>query len=144
MRIVEFYSGIGGMHYAVREAKLENAQVVAAFDVNTLANEVYVYNFGLRPCSVSFHRGYEKIKATISSDVQEYVAFGFLYGFTHLCIRKVSKVSLSKNWNNCKAIFSLCLHLVNRTHARVIGKVDGFLLVILSVSSILTDVIVYE
>jgi tRNA (cytosine38-C5)-methyltransferase len=53
MRVVEFYSGIGGMHYAARH--LHTAHVVAAFDVNPLANDVYAYNFGFRPYSVRDH-----------------------------------------------------------------------------------------
>ncbi|PIO68282.1 C-5 cytosine-specific DNA methylase [Teladorsagia circumcincta] len=41
---VEFYSGIGGVHYALREAH-PNSHVVAAYDINTTANKIYAYNF---------------------------------------------------------------------------------------------------
>ncbi|XP_061037532.1 tRNA (cytosine(38)-C(5))-methyltransferase isoform X1 [Eubalaena glacialis] len=44
LRVLELYSGIGGMHQALRESCIP-AQVVAAVDVNTVANEVYKYNF---------------------------------------------------------------------------------------------------
>uniref|UniRef100_A0A8C5VN86 tRNA aspartic acid methyltransferase 1 n=1 Tax=Microcebus murinus TaxID=30608 RepID=A0A8C5VN86_MICMU len=44
LRVLELYSGVGGMHHALRESGVP-AQVVAAIDVNTVANEVYKYNF---------------------------------------------------------------------------------------------------
>ncbi|XP_037839302.2 tRNA (cytosine(38)-C(5))-methyltransferase isoform X7 [Chlorocebus sabaeus] len=44
LRVLELYSGVGGMHHALRESCIP-AQVVAAIDVNTVANEVYKYNF---------------------------------------------------------------------------------------------------
>ncbi|KAJ2676870.1 hypothetical protein IWW42_000208 [Coemansia sp. RSA 1085] len=37
--------GIGGMHFALKQAKVE-AQVVRAFDINNVANDVYSHNFG--------------------------------------------------------------------------------------------------
>lgn len=40
-----------GMHYAL-QAAAPGAQVVAAFDVNTKANEVYRHNCGLKPSQV--------------------------------------------------------------------------------------------
>uniref|UniRef100_A0A8C4RSG7 tRNA aspartic acid methyltransferase 1 n=1 Tax=Erpetoichthys calabaricus TaxID=27687 RepID=A0A8C4RSG7_ERPCA len=44
LRVLELYSGIGGMHYALNASGL-SAEVVAAVDVNTTANEVYKHNF---------------------------------------------------------------------------------------------------
>ncbi|KAH8328402.1 hypothetical protein KR067_008925 [Drosophila pandora] len=44
-RVLELFSGIGGMHYAFQCAKLEG-EVVGAMDVNTVANAVYAHNFG--------------------------------------------------------------------------------------------------
>ncbi|XP_024650638.2 tRNA (cytosine(38)-C(5))-methyltransferase isoform X7 [Macaca nemestrina] len=44
LRVLELYSGVGGMHHALRESCIP-AEVVAAVDVNTVANEVYKYNF---------------------------------------------------------------------------------------------------
>ncbi|XP_042607800.1 tRNA (cytosine(38)-C(5))-methyltransferase isoform X2 [Cyprinus carpio] len=39
LRVLELYSGIGGMHYALKESSVP-AEVVAAVDVNTTANEI--------------------------------------------------------------------------------------------------------
>ncbi|KAJ8276924.1 hypothetical protein GJAV_G00069420 [Gymnothorax javanicus] len=44
LRVLELFSGIGGMHYALKECGVP-AQVVAAVDVNTTANEIYRHNF---------------------------------------------------------------------------------------------------
>ncbi|GCB72556.1 tRNA (cytosine(38)-C(5))-methyltransferase isoform X2 [Scyliorhinus torazame] len=44
LRVLELYSGIGGMHYALKESCIA-AEVVAAVDINTVANEVYKHNF---------------------------------------------------------------------------------------------------
>ncbi|XP_045766568.1 tRNA (cytosine(38)-C(5))-methyltransferase [Maniola jurtina] len=43
-RILELYSGIGGMHCAWKESQLDG-EIVLAIDINTVANEVYTYNF---------------------------------------------------------------------------------------------------
>uniref|UniRef100_A0A8C3H051 tRNA (cytosine(38)-C(5))-methyltransferase n=1 Tax=Corvus moneduloides TaxID=1196302 RepID=A0A8C3H051_CORMO len=48
LRVLELYSGIGGMHQALRES-CTYAEVVAAVDVNTLANDVYKHNFPNTP-----------------------------------------------------------------------------------------------
>ncbi|XP_005153012.1 tRNA (cytosine(38)-C(5))-methyltransferase isoform X1 [Melopsittacus undulatus] len=48
LRVLELYSGIGGMHQALKES-CASAEVVAAVDVNPLANEVYKYNFPSTP-----------------------------------------------------------------------------------------------
>ncbi|XP_054478789.1 tRNA (cytosine(38)-C(5))-methyltransferase [Anoplopoma fimbria] len=44
LRVLELYSGIGGMHYALKESGI-TAQVVAAIDINTTANQIYTHNF---------------------------------------------------------------------------------------------------
>lgn len=44
LRVLELYSGIGGMHCAVKECGIPT-EVVVAVDVNTCANEVYKHNF---------------------------------------------------------------------------------------------------
>jgi hypothetical protein len=36
------------------EQKLEGIEVVEAFDINTLANQVYFHNFGKKPKTVQF------------------------------------------------------------------------------------------
>lgn len=51
MRALEFYSGIGGLHWALLEA-VPGAEVVSAFDINEVANDVYEHNFGCRPHQV--------------------------------------------------------------------------------------------
>lgn len=48
LRVLEFYSGIGGMRYALEKVEVL-ATVVEAFEINDTANDVYEYNFGHRP-----------------------------------------------------------------------------------------------
>lgn len=50
---VEWFSGVGGMAAALTQAD-PTATIVAAVDINTLANKTYEYNFHLRPtcCSI--------------------------------------------------------------------------------------------
>ena len=75
MRCLEFYSGIGGahvrisarlatdlfakavmfpagMHYAVQQSCLD-IEVICAFDINTVANDVYQFNHSRRPYQVT-------------------------------------------------------------------------------------------
>ncbi|PIA65495.1 hypothetical protein AQUCO_00100773v1 [Aquilegia coerulea] len=47
-RVLEFYSGIGGMRYSIIRAGIE-ATMVEAFDINDKANDVYQHNFRHRP-----------------------------------------------------------------------------------------------
>nr|XP_019956937.1 PREDICTED: tRNA (cytosine(38)-C(5))-methyltransferase [Paralichthys olivaceus] len=44
LRVLELYSGIGGMHYALKESGIPG-QVVAAIDINTTTNQIYRHNF---------------------------------------------------------------------------------------------------
>ncbi|KAM9984317.1 hypothetical protein ACTFIZ_003986 [Dictyostelium cf. discoideum] len=44
LRVLEFYSGIGGMHYGLQESGLD-FQVIQSFDINTNANLNYKYTF---------------------------------------------------------------------------------------------------
>ncbi|XP_043645771.1 tRNA (cytosine(38)-C(5))-methyltransferase [Drosophila teissieri] len=44
-QVLELFSGIGGMHYAFKYAQLDG-EIVAAMDVNTVANAVYAHNYG--------------------------------------------------------------------------------------------------
>ncbi|XP_015279249.1 PREDICTED: tRNA (cytosine(38)-C(5))-methyltransferase [Gekko japonicus] len=48
LRVLELYSGIGGMHQALQASGVP-ADVVVAVDVNTVANEVYKHNFPTTP-----------------------------------------------------------------------------------------------
>ncbi|CAG9561416.1 unnamed protein product [Danaus chrysippus] len=47
-KILELYSGIGGMHCAWNASEL-NGEIITAVDINTVANEVYKYNFPNTP-----------------------------------------------------------------------------------------------
>jgi len=57
LRMIEFYSGIGGWHYALKQAQLEVAEqqpgvkatVCAAYDFSTVCNTVYHHNHHLAP-----------------------------------------------------------------------------------------------
>lgn len=51
LRAVEFYSGIGGMHSALKVA-CPSAVVVAALEISENANEVYAANYCLKPSQV--------------------------------------------------------------------------------------------
>ena len=44
VRALEFYSGIGGMHYSLNRACKEGV-VLAAFDLNNVANDVRCLNY---------------------------------------------------------------------------------------------------
>ena len=55
IRAIEFFSGIGGLHCGLRYADKE-AKVVAAFDTNVNANEVYFHNFGIQPSTKGINR----------------------------------------------------------------------------------------
>uniref|UniRef100_A0A3B3ZXG5 Uncharacterized protein n=1 Tax=Periophthalmus magnuspinnatus TaxID=409849 RepID=A0A3B3ZXG5_9GOBI len=48
LRVLELYSGIGGMHFALKGCGVP-AQVVAAVDINTTANHIYKHNFPSTP-----------------------------------------------------------------------------------------------
>ncbi|KAG7551897.1 C-5 cytosine methyltransferase [Arabidopsis thaliana x Arabidopsis arenosa] len=47
-RVLEFYSGIGGMRYSLMASGVV-AEVVEAFEINDSANDVYQHNFKHRP-----------------------------------------------------------------------------------------------
>ncbi|RUS89907.1 hypothetical protein EGW08_002348 [Elysia chlorotica] len=44
LRVLELYSGIGGMHWALEESGI-SYEVVMAVDINTTANKIYRHNF---------------------------------------------------------------------------------------------------
>jgi tRNA (cytosine38-C5)-methyltransferase len=48
IRAIEWFSGIGGMHYALNLTRVP-ATVVAAIDINEMANRIYKHNFGKDP-----------------------------------------------------------------------------------------------
>lgn len=46
LKVLELYSGIGGMHFALKDAFSENDfEVVASVDINDAVNKVYQHNF---------------------------------------------------------------------------------------------------
>src|SRR5260370_38814731 len=53
IRCAEFFSGIGGMHYGTQGITGEEIEIVAAFDINQIANTVYTHNFELKPITVN-------------------------------------------------------------------------------------------
>ncbi|KAL6544268.1 C-5 cytosine-specific DNA methylase [Orobanche gracilis] len=65
-RVLEFYSGIGGLRYSLMMAGVD-AVVVEAFDINDVANDVYEHNFGHRP-----HQG--NIQTLSAVDLDMYAA----------------------------------------------------------------------
>lgn len=48
LRVMEFYAGVGGFHWALKKAEI-NAEIVASVDINTNANCVYAHNFPSTP-----------------------------------------------------------------------------------------------
>ncbi|KNE58861.1 DNA (cytosine-5-)-methyltransferase [Allomyces macrogynus ATCC 38327] len=52
VRAIEFFSGIGGLHYGFTYARVPGT-VVAAFDVNAVANQCYAHNFPSTPVSTA-------------------------------------------------------------------------------------------
>lgn len=56
LRALEFYSGIGGMHHALRLAA-PNSEVVKAFEISDVANAVYKHNFNTPVHQVGVHAG---------------------------------------------------------------------------------------
>lgn len=69
-KVLEFYSGIGGMRYSLMKSGV-NAEVVQAFEINDTANDVYHHNFGHRP----FQGNIQSLTAT---DLDKYQAHAWL------------------------------------------------------------------
>lgn len=68
LRVLEFYSGIGGMHCAFDESG-KDGDVLAAFDINTTANHIYAHNFPKtklhnRNIEALSQKQYDKFRAT--------------------------------------------------------------------------------
>ena len=66
-RVLEFYSGIGGMHYALQQCG-HAAAVVRAFDINTVANRTYEHNFGGKVCAKNLETVSAKELASFGCD----------------------------------------------------------------------------
>jgi len=72
LRVLEFYSGIGGFHFALRSstrAQQRNAIVVQAFDVNRNANQTYTQNFPYGPPATT-----KTIESLSAKDISRYEA----------------------------------------------------------------------
>lgn len=66
LKVLELFSGIGGMHLALKESQI-SASVVAAVDINTAANAVYKHNF---PDTVLMQRNIEALTAEEIENLQ--------------------------------------------------------------------------
>ena len=44
LKVLELFSGVGGMHFALQKASTDY-KVVAAMDISEVANKVYRHNF---------------------------------------------------------------------------------------------------
>lgn len=118
---VEFYSGIGGMHYALREA-CPGSRVLAAFDINTTANMVYAFNFPETPlCQNNIQaitvESLEKLNAqlwTMSPPCQPFTKKGLQQGLDdHRC-------------DSFMALLEKLKHLKNRPRYILLENVVGF------------------
>ncbi|XP_021758150.1 tRNA (cytosine(38)-C(5))-methyltransferase-like [Chenopodium quinoa] len=70
LKVLEFYSGIGGMRYSLMKSGV-NAEVVQAFEINDIANDVYQHNFGHRPFQGN-------IQSLTAADLGNYQAHAWL------------------------------------------------------------------
>ncbi|CAG8634242.1 14519_t:CDS:2, partial [Funneliformis mosseae] len=66
IRCLEFFSGIGGLHYAFILSETKG-EVVASFDINIIANSVYKHNFGKDPIT-------KAIDSLVIKDIEKYKA----------------------------------------------------------------------
>ncbi|RGB29403.1 S-adenosyl-L-methionine-dependent methyltransferase [Rhizophagus diaphanus] len=66
IRCLEFFSGIGGLHYAFILSETEG-KVAASFDINLVANSVYKHNFGKDPIT-------KAIDSLTVEDIEKYKA----------------------------------------------------------------------
>lgn len=69
MKIVEFFSGIGGWAKAFESQKNSNFNVVAAYDVNSVSNEVYMHVYGKKPCSSAIESLSLKTLEALDADI---------------------------------------------------------------------------
>jgi site-specific DNA-cytosine methylase len=57
MKVLELFSGVGGMRMALAQALTVPYSIISAFDINTAANDVYNFNFKTKVsvvCGLSF------------------------------------------------------------------------------------------
>lgn len=69
LKAIEFFSGIGGMHFALEDARVD-ATVIAAYDINVIANSVYIHNFpSLKPQCLGLDYIQASILDRLSADI---------------------------------------------------------------------------
>ncbi|XP_015765022.1 PREDICTED: tRNA (cytosine(38)-C(5))-methyltransferase-like [Acropora digitifera] len=100
--VVEFYSGIGGMHYALKGCSFP-CKVVAALEINTTSNFVYRQNFGSTVLLQKKHRGAKKFSGLTVRDIDNLSADVFLMSppcqpFTRLGLQAASKDPRTKSF----------------------------------------------
>jgi hypothetical protein len=71
LRVVEFFSGIGGWASALQLQKdlIVDFHVVAAYDVNSVSNEVYEFNHNHKPSSSSIESLTVKVLDSLEADI---------------------------------------------------------------------------
>ncbi|CAN0860060.1 tRNA (cytosine(38)-C(5))-methyltransferase 2 [Linum grandiflorum] len=104
-RVLEFYSGIGGMRYSLEKACVK-AEVVESFDINDTANDVYEHNFGHRP-----YQG--NIQSLMASDLDNYRAHAW---FLSPPCQPYTRQGLQKHSGDARAFsFLRILELIQET-----------------------------
>ncbi|KAI3896064.1 hypothetical protein MKW92_000158 [Papaver armeniacum] len=105
-RVLEFYSGIGGMRYSIMEAGVE-ATMVESFDINDKANDVYEHNFGHRPyqgniqsLTVAELDKYEANAWLLSPPCQPYTRQGLAFYCFYLQAKREPLKFLKPHFNN--------------------------------------------
>ncbi|XP_015572462.2 tRNA (cytosine(38)-C(5))-methyltransferase 2 isoform X1 [Ricinus communis] len=119
-RILEFYSGIGGMRYSLMKAGV-NAKVMEAFDINNIANDAYEHNFGHRP-----YQG--NIQSLTAADLDSYAAHAWL--LSPPC-QPYTRQGLQKHSGDARAfsflkILELIPHTKQPPHMLFVENVVGF------------------
>ncbi|KAG0180308.1 tRNA (cytosine-5-)-methyltransferase [Apophysomyces sp. BC1021] len=121
LKVLEFYSGIGGMHYAANAAGWDY-KILKAFDINTVSNEIYAHNFGaktigqnlIETLSAEFYDGLAADVWTMSPPCQPYTRIGLQQG---------SKDPRAKSFLH---LLDVLEKLKNRPKYIVVENVKGF------------------
>eukprot|EP00002_Diphylleia_rotans_P040095 TRINITY_DN9439_c0_g1_i4.p1 TRINITY_DN9439_c0_g1~~TRINITY_DN9439_c0_g1_i4.p1 ORF type:complete len:332 (-),score=45.84 TRINITY_DN9439_c0_g1_i4:307-1302(-) len=120
LRVLEFYSGIGGMHYALQLADSQ-ARVISAFDVNDVANRVYALNFGSAPCPSDIRSLTTEKLRKLDGDV--YLMCPPCQPYTRLGKKLESKDPRASSFLH---ILELMPHLAKKPRYLAIENVKGF------------------
>ncbi|XP_073008218.1 tRNA (cytosine(38)-C(5))-methyltransferase 2 isoform X2 [Typha latifolia] len=119
-RILEFYSGIGGMRYSLMKSGIRG-EVVEAFDINDRANDVYEHNFGHRPFQGN-------IQTLTAAELDKYRAHAWL--LSPPC-QPYTRQGLQKDSADARAvsfikILELMLHMLHPPLSLFVENVVGF------------------